>query len=389
MRLVDQRSFSARIESVVIMKHFGFVMEQTLGHVTHHQNLARWVTESDDIRPTWLPITPEGADRWERLPGVRSNWSLKGSLRARDALRGTKEPFDALFLHTQTVALFSVGIMRRVPSVVSLDATPLNYDTVGAQYGHVTGNNRWLERRKYLWNQKTFQEATALVTWCEWAKESLVNDYGISAEKVTVIPPGVDMANWNFGAERGERAEGKTRLLFVGGDFERKGGRFLLEAFRSQLQGVCTLDIVTKEAGVEAQAEGLEGVRIHRGLTANSPGLKELYATADLFVFPTLADCLPIAVMEAMAAGLPVIATRVGALSEEVENGVNGLIVPPSDAGAVVSAVCSLAHDPARRGAMGSASRQLAEERFDARRNYNAILDLMRRIAHNKVSTKQ
>jgi glycosyltransferase involved in cell wall biosynthesis len=366
--------------------HFGFVMEQTLGHVTHSQNLARWVAEDGDICPTWLPIEYQGTDLWERLPVVRGNWSLKASLRARSALRAVlrQNRLDALFIHTQTVALFALDAMRRVPAIVSLDATPLNYDTVGAEYGHNTGNNGWLERRKYLWNRATFQAAAALVTWCQWAKDSLVTDYGVAAEKVTVIPPGVDMARWRFGQEKAARAQkgsadtGPVRLLFVGADFARKGGPALVEAFRSSLHRDCVLDIVTKDESIARELTGTEGLRVHCGLTANSEPLQRLYAEADLFVFPTRADCLPIAVMEAMAAGLPVIATSVGALREEVEEGVNGLIVPPGDARAVVEAVRALAGDPARRQAMAAASRQMAEARFDARRNYGAILALMK-----------
>jgi glycosyltransferase involved in cell wall biosynthesis len=375
---------------------FGFVMEQTLGHVTHHQNLARWVTEDGDICPTWMPVEPEKADLWERLPVIRGNWSLKSSLRAKDSLRLAlrQNPMDALFIHTQTLALYAVPFMKRIPTIVSLDATPLNYDTVGEEYGHSAGNVSWLERRKYLWNRDTFHAAAALVTWCQWAKDSLVNDYGVPAENVTVIPPGVDMARWTMHDERrttnDERSETKNqkpktklRLLFVGGDFPRKGGHVLLEAFRNGLQRECTLDIVTKTEGVENEVGGMPGVQVHRGLTANSAPLRELYAQADIFVFPTLGDCLPIAVMEAMAAGLPVIATGVGALREEVEEGVNGLVVPPKDAGAVVSAVRALAEDGLRRRAMSRASRQLAEERFDAQRNYSKILELMKRICRS------
>ena len=361
-----------------------FIMEQALGHVTHHQNLAYWANQDAALAPTWLPIVPHAPDVWEKLPVIRGNWSLKSSLRARAALKAAKpaQPFEALFFHTQTTTLFALDWMRRIPAVISLDATPLNYDTVGAEYGDAGGNDSWLERRKYEWNRRSFHAATALTTWCQWAKDSLVNDYGVEAGKVTVIPPGVDMAKWTFGQARPSREPGKPlRLLFVGGDFARKGGPELIEAFHHNLRSDCVLDIVTKDPKAAGELAGVEGIRVHQGLTANSPELCGLYAQADVFVFPTKGDCLPIAVMEAMAAGLPIVTTNVGALREEVEADVNGLVIAPGDAGAIATAVRTLLADEPRRVAMSRASREMAETKFDARRNYNAIFTLLKRVA--------
>ena len=59
------------------------------------------------------------------------------------------------------VALFAVPFMRRTPSIVSLDATPINYDSVGVEYGHQAGNKNALERRKQAWNRATFHAAIA------------------------------------------------------------------------------------------------------------------------------------------------------------------------------------------------------------------------------------
>ena len=368
------------------MRNFCFAIEHRLGHVTHYQNLTRWVAEDADIHPTWIPIKTGENDIWERVPIIRNNWSLQASLRARDAIKAALQvqPLDALFLHTQTLALFSIPLMKHIPTVISTDATPLNYDIVGAGYNHKVGGNALLERRKFLWNRSTYHAATALVTWCQWAKDSLITDYGVPADKITVIPPGVDMEQWHFGREKAAAhpisANPKVQLLFVAGEFARKGGYTLINAFRDGLMQECTLDIVTKDTSIQRELAGMEGVRVHCGLTPNSPPLKELYAKADIFVFPTQGDCLPIAVMEAMAAGLPVIATDVGALREEVEDGVSGLIVPPSDASALITAVRSLSGDEAKRHTMAIASRRLAEERFNARHNYGTLLNLMKRI---------
>ncbi|GAB1542688.1 glycosyltransferase family 4 protein [Scytonema sp. NUACC21] len=368
------------------MYNFGFAVEHSLGHITHYQNLRRWVAEDTDIYPVWMPIKSEINDLWEHFPVISKNWSLQASLRTRDALKAalTSSPLDVVFLHTQTLALFAIPFMRHIPTIISTDATPLNYDTVGSGYKHQVGGNALVERYKFLWNKSTYHAATLLVTWCQWAKGSLVTDYGISPEKVTVIPPGVDLQQWRFG--RNTKPVGdRLRLLFVGGDFARKGGYTLLSAFRNGLNYDCTLDIVTKDTNIQQELVGIEGVRVHCGLTPNSAALKELYANADTFVFPTQGDCFPLAVIEAMAAGLPIIGTDVGALREQVEDGVSGFVVSPGDVGALISAVRALKNDGTKRVAMAAASRYKAEKCFDARRNYGTIFSLMKSISKRHI----
>lgn len=371
------------------MLNFGFVIEQWMGHVTHHKNLAHWVAQDSEIYPTWMPIEINHNDIWERLPIIRSNGAIKLSLRARDAIRrgaakSLPHSLDALFLHTQMVSLFAAPLMRRIPTIISQDATPINFDSIATGYQHQAGGNGFLERRKFLWYKNTYHTATALVTWSKWAKDSLVSDYGVAADKVTVIPPGVDLEAWNFQQQRANHShqeDEKVRLLFVGADFERKGGHTLMEAFRNGLREDCTLDIVTINTDIQRQLASDQGVRVHCGLTANSAPLKELFAKADIFVFPTKADTNAIGVLEAMAAGLPIVASDVGALREEVIDGVNGFIVPPTNADKLLDAVRSLALNPDKRREMGTTSRHLAEAQFSAKDNYQKLLSLMKTIS--------
>ena len=363
----------------------GFVMEQTLGHVTYGENLARSVEDLADVCPIWMRIEPHIPDRWERIPGVRSNWSLKGSLRARDALiQATRtRPLDALFMHTQSIALFALPFMRRIPTLLSLDATPRNFDRVGAAYGHSAATGNWLEQRKFDWHCRVFTAAAELVAWSEWAKNSLVQEYGVPAEKIIVVPPGIDLQLWN-GRRASDSAGGPLRLLFVGGDFQRKGGPLLLEAFRNGLAQRCTLDIVTTDRKVELELWGEERIRVHCDLTANDAKLRQLYAQSDIFVLPTLGDCMPMAILEALASGLPVVTTEVGALSEVVHEGRNGLLVPPGDSKALWKALYTLIGDDGRRQGFAQAARQIAVERFDAQRNYGTILARMKALANSR-----
>ncbi len=355
----------------------GFALEYSLGHITHAQNLKCTLESRPDIQPVYVDLPYDGmTGAWTRLPGVRSNWSLRASLGAWLGLRGQAKLLDGALFHTQVTSLFASGIMRRVPSVVSLDATPLQYDALGAFYGHVPSTNPRLEEIKKRLNQKSFGAARRLVTWSQWAKDSLVTDYGVSADKIVVIPPGIDTERWAVDRSAAPISGRLVHLLFVGGDFPRKGGDTLLRAFESLPSSVnAHLHIVTKTADIPLRDPSR--VSIRRDIGPNSPELRKLFAEADLFVFPTRGDCLPLAVLEAMASGLPVITTRIGALPEAVTHGETGWIVPPEDLDALVEAVTQLAGDGALRRQMGRQAQEVASERFDAGRNYRHLVDIV------------
>jgi glycosyltransferase involved in cell wall biosynthesis len=263
--------------------------------------------------------------------------------------------------------------MRQLPSIVSLDATPIQYDKLGAVYNHSPGSTR-LEAIKKKLNIRAFSAAKSLVSWSEWAKSSLVADYGIDPSKVTVIPPGIDLEKWLF--PRSSQRKNEVRFLFVGGNFKRKGGDVLLGAFElvSRKNSDCFLDIVTNDV-IDRKLP--DRVVVHRGLRANTPDLLKLYEAADIFAFPTRGDCLPLAVMEAMAAGLPVITTDVGALSEAVLDGTTGLVVKSDDKNAMAEAMGRLMSDPARRSDMSKHGRERAQEKFNAKTNYRRLVELL------------
>ena len=143
--------------------------------------------------------------------------------------------------------------------------------------------NGFLDRKKYELNKRAFHTAAALVTWSEWARRSLVDDYAVDSDRVHVISPGAPEAYFAIGRQRVAAPPDDTgrpvRLLFIGGDFRRKGGPELLELMRGPLGHRFTLDVVA-QADVAAQPN----VRIHRNVTPSSPTLCRLLSEADLFV---------------------------------------------------------------------------------------------------------
>jgi len=358
-----------------------FVLEQTLGHITHAQNLRAAAAQQTEVDVTWIPI-PFGLDGVERfVPGYRSNWSVRASYRARARLvrEHAQRSFSALFFHTQVTALFSVGLMRRVPSVISLDATPKNFDTVGAAYGHRPADDGWLDSRKYRMNRDAFEAAHALVAWSEWAADSLVADYGIPRERIVVTAPGASAAYFAIGERRTPAIDpgAPVKLLFVGGDFVRKGGSLLLEAVRAaRTRRTFELHVVTRDA-----VPTTPGVVVHHGVGPNSPELLTLFADSHVFVLPSLGECLSIALMEASAAGLPVISTDVGALSEAAIDGRSALVVRPGEPASLRYAIERLVDDDALRVRLGRDAYLIARSKFDAERNNRAILELVGAVA--------
>jgi glycosyltransferase involved in cell wall biosynthesis len=351
----------------------GFVLEQALGHVTYGRNIASAVSVRDDVDPVWLEVPFAPDTRLARLPFVRNNWTLRASLEARRLWnQANARSFDSVFLHTQTVSLFAGGLMREVPTVLSLDATPLNFDAVGAAYGHAEGNPfvEALKRRAY---KRVFARAALYTTWSQWTKDSLTNDYGVDASRVRVLHPGADLSLYPFGRAPRKAATGRPlRLLFVGGDFTRKGGDLLLTLLGGPLAGRCELDVVSN-AAIPLTA----GVRQHRNVGPNSPELLALYKSADVFVLPTRADCLAVVLGEAMASALPIITTPVGAHAEAVRDGQTGYLIDADDLSALHDRIERLIAQPGLALEMGRRGRILGEDRFDARKNAQAIGDML------------
>ena len=361
-----------------------FIMEQTLGHVTHYRNLHAATATRPGLSAAWLPIPFPAGSLGRLVPLYRGNWSVRASWRARRALCAelARGPLDAALFHTQVAALFSVDHMRRVPTVVSLDATPINFDSVGEHYAHRPAGDGLLDRQKFRMNRCALHAAAGLVTWSAWAKRSCVEDYGVPAERIRVIAPGAAPTYFEIGERRRHRGiapatpDRPVRLLFVGGDFRRKGGPQLLEALRRPLGAPWELHVVTQQP-----VPATDGVVVHRGIDPNSPELLRLFEASDLFVLPSLGECLAVALMEATAAGLPIVTTDVGALAEAVRvggPGESGLIVPPGDVAALHAALAALVGDDgARRERMGRAGHALAIDTFDSRRNAAALLDVL------------
>lgn len=333
-------------------------MEQTLGNITHYLNLRRHDTVLERCTPHWLPVEYRNS----RVP-----WTITGSLLARRALAPVLADVDGVFIHTATLAPLAVDLFRHKPTILSTDGTPLNKRGMRQAYG-LKPERRGAEQAKRLLYRQIFARARGFVGWSNWAKQSFVEDYGCREQDVAVIPPGIDLD----GFAAGERHNELPRILFVGGDFLRKGGDLLLDVFRKRLRHKAELVLVTA-----AELPDEPGVTVHRDLKPNSDELRAVYRSSDIFVLPTRADCYSLVIMEAAAAGMPTVATRVGGLPDLVDEGQTGHLVEADDAQSFGDALESLVLEPSKRQAMGSQSRKKAVACFDVRETTRRLFEFV------------
>ncbi len=337
------------------------VLEQTLGHRTHTQNIER-VLETRGGASAAVHHVEYGN-------GGCVPWALRASAKALGAVRG--ERAGVTFFHTQTVSLFAPLATGGRPYVVSVDATPLQVDTMARWYDHRPGSAT-TERGKRAWYRRVFNGAAAIVSWSEWAADSVRRDYGVRDVPIEVAHPGAPDSL--FDIERSGAPGRRPTVLFVGGDFERKGGPQLVQAFEP-LHERADLVLMT-----DASVAVPSWVRVLRGVRAGTPEHREAFAAADLFCLPTLGDCTPLVLGEAMAAGVPVLTTSVGS-NEETVGPDAGLLVAPQDVDALGVALRELVEQPARLARMGEAARARANEHMNAGRNAARILELLEGIA--------
>lgn len=350
----------------------GFVMSTEVGMRTQYLNWRECLPPEANVDPTWAVIEWWHPQRTlERLPLLPRplKTRLRAQLELREGLGG--RDLDMLFVANPAVFYGNDGWLRRQPYAITTDATPEQLWSFGELYGRrpswwpVAESIKWrIRRRQYV-------DAAVIFPWSRWAATHFVEAYGVDPARIHVMPPGVDLDRWTFPPRE---EDGTVHVLFVGGDFYRKGGDLLLAwAERTKLTN-WQLHLVTRDP-VSTHSPR---VQVYRDLTPNAPALRDLYAKANVFALPTRADCYSIASMEAMAAGLPVVLGEIGGTGDLIRDGQTGFLIPPGDGVAVAERLDALVSEPAARLRMGLAARQDAEQRYDVRRNILRTVAIMR-----------
>jgi glycosyltransferase involved in cell wall biosynthesis len=200
------------------------------------------------------------------------------------------------------------------------------------------------------------------------------------SRKIAVVPNAIDLARFagerDLDLYRSLSSDGAAVVLTVARLEEQKGLEYLLEAasrlpeVRFAIAGEGSARVALQQ---RAAALGVDGRVVFLGRRTDVP---RLLAACDLFVLPSLWEGLPISVLEAMAAGKPVVATAIGGTAEAVIHGQTGMLVPARDGPALADAIATLLGDRALAGRLAMAALERVRSRFSSEAMVAAVVSV-------------
>lgn len=223
-----------------------------------------------------------------------------------------------------------------------------------------------------------------LIAECDASRDYLVGRLGYAPAKVRTIRNGVDLAGWPV--SKVDRQKRRMELRLGSGDIlvgavgrldKQKGFSTLIDAM-SRLKKTGLRCVILGEGPERARLEAQ--IRRHEletrvWLYGERPDIAAWLSAFDIACLPSLWEGLPNSLLEAMALGLPVVASGVDGVPEVVENGKTGLLVPPAAPAALAKALQELADRPERRAALGAAAHAAVMEKFTVRRMMDEYQD--------------
>jgi colanic acid/amylovoran biosynthesis glycosyltransferase len=345
-----------------------------------HPRFRRLALPGADSRLGTLGHAPRALAAAARRP--REAWKIWRRLRRESAhpwvdagrlLPALARDFDLLYFPWNGSAgdllpLFDLGL----PTLVSCR---------GAQTNVSPHNPRRADLRAAL--PKVFAAATAVHAVSADMVEAAMA-WGLDPAKATIVRPAVDLRRFPAPVPRTRAAADPLRVLAVGSLIWRKGFEFALCAVaHARRQGAdVRLDVIGDGPGRERLRFTREDLGLGDAVRLRGPqppaAVAAAFAESDAFLLSSLSEGIANVALEAMAAGLPLVATRCGGMAEVIAHDVDGLLVPTRDIEAMAEALVRLAHDPSAAARLGRAARRRAEAELGLERQVDAFDRLVR-----------
>ncbi len=276
-----------------------------------------------------------------------------------------KRPVDVLFVSasSQLIAYLETDI----PIIYMTDAT---FQQLQGYYPYFSNLAAYNITQGIELDKKAFIKTSHCMLASEWNKNSVINDYGIDAQKISVVPCGANMDMIPASTELSMDASGQCRLLFLAVEWNRKGGDIALETYH-----------ILKEKGLNPQLHIIGCVPPHdlsseenimvipfldKNNTEDFQQLHKIFLQTDFLLLPTRAECAGVVFSEASAYGIPSVTTETGGVRTYVQDAVNGYALPiNAGADAYAQKIEQLVSDPQAMLSLKLSSRKYYEERLN------------------------
>lgn len=303
------------------------------------QYLSQWGHRNDLATPADGELFRQSLPSVRKIPlSVRNDLDLRGVPALRRLIR--QERYDIVHLHTKRAHALSLWLPRgeRAPKYI------------------VTRRMDYPEPRncytRYLYNRRV----DGVVAISRSVVDRL-SEAGVNRRPIRLIYSGIDPRPFEGSLNQDQRSNEPPRVAILAVLEERKGHRFLLDAARVlKDRGRRIKYVFAGDGSQKAQLQRMVqtlGLREEVSFVGFVKDVPKFLSSIDVLVLPSLYEGLGVAALEAMAAGKPVIATRVGGLAESVVDGETGFLVPSRDATALAEAIQKLVADPSMGRAMG------------------------------------
>ena len=251
------------------------------------------------------------------------------------------------------------------------------------QLATVHGRNYYGDRVRRRAAYRAVSRRACMVAVCEATKEYLVRRVGVAAELIRVVHNGVDIEEVRS-VECRKMDEGVDHraptICTVGRLSPVKGHWDLLLAVRELIKTWPTLQLLVVGRGrlesVLKQQVMDFGLAQNVRFVGHLENVREVWPSVDVFVLPSLSEGMPLSLLEAMAAGVPAVATRVGGVGEAIEDGKTGLLVPPGDRHSLAESIIKLLENPTVARQMGKAAQETVVRRFSLAKMVQAYQEI-------------
>lgn len=299
----------------------------------------------------------------------KSSWCFKW--RTRYCERLIKRYAGRIDLVLQISGMFAPFLNKgEVPYAVYTDYTMRLAEKYEPWASPADEIEQWVELEK-----KLYTRACLNFVCCENTRKSFIEDYGVDPKRVINVGYGVSFDN----LEAGEKRFDHKTILFVGFDFERKGGPLLLEAFKRVRKTFADARLVMIGPSKRIFQIDQEGVEF-LGPVFDRNIVRRYFEEASVFAMPSLCEPFGLVFLEAMAHQLPCIGADVDAMPEIIKNGETGFVVDPQDTEQLAERLIKILTDQPLARAMGQTGFERLKTHFSWERVglcvYNALIEM-------------